>query len=203
MTFPMQYSDEPSSNNFPGKVLIPKDPNNRDFTSGDQAAEIEYADGIGVGYRYFDKAKIATAYPFGHGLSYTNFTYDDIHVTSPHAGQIDIDVNVTNSGHTAGKEVVQIYVGAPEGKLSKPVKELRAFGKTKLLQAGEKQTLHFALEPMDLSSFDSDRSSWVAEQGNYTIYLGASSQDIRKTANVTRKQERMLDKVHPGLQPQN
>ena len=203
MTFPMRYTDEPSSGNFPGKVLIPKDPNNHDFTSGDQAAEIEYTDGLGVGYRYFDKEKMATAYPFGHGLSYTDFTYDDIHVVSPRAGHVDIDVNVTNSGQTAGKEVVQIYVGAPKGKLLKPIKELRAFAKTKLLQVGEKQTLHFSLKPMDMSSFDPERSSWVAEQGNYTIYVGASSQDIRKTAAFTLNQELIVEKVHPVLQPQN
>ena len=202
MTFPMQYKDVPSSSNFPGKVLIPKDPNNHDFTSGDQAAEIDYTDGINVGYRYYDKAKIPTAYPFGYGLSYTNFTYDHLHVSPSSTEQINIDVDVSNSGQVAGKEAVQIYIGAPEGQLSKPVKELRAFAKTKLLQAGEKQTLHFALTSMDLSSFNTDKSSWIADKGTYTVYAGASSQDIRQTATFTLNQERVAEKVHPALLPQ-
>ena len=204
VTFPARYTDLPSAVNFPGQVLIPKDPNNHDPLSGDQAAEIEYQDGMNLGYRYFDRAKVKVAYPFGFGLSYSRFTYGQPRVSMPKTGQsgvLDIDVDVRNSGAVAGKESVQIYLAAPKAASNTPVKELRAFAKTKLLRPGELQTLRIHLEPMDWASYNVSAARWVIPAGAYQIMVGASSQDIRGTASFEQKQEIVVQQVSPQLRP--
>lgn len=132
--------------------------------------------------------KKEVSYPFGFGLSYTVFEYETP-VVSAKKGVFNITMEVKNTGNTAGKESVQVYVGAPAEDMVKPVKELRAFAKTGLLEPGESETLIFTFTARELASFDSVRSGWVTEPGTYTIYLGASSADIRQMTSLSVKKE--------------
>jgi beta-glucosidase len=135
-----------------------------------------------VGYRYFNTKNVKTAYEFGFGLSYTQFEYSPIKLSSTDfKDKITATITIKNSGKTAGKEIVQLYLNAPSEKLKKPSEELKGFAKTKLLQAGESQTITFTLTPSELASYDSNLSSWVAEAGKYTIRIGGSSLDIKQT----------------------
>ena len=189
-TFAVSLDDYPSMQNFPGVVLEEAQPKGREFDQvvDVKAAEVVYDDSIWVGYRAFNTRKQAhkqarrpsTAYPFGFGLSYTTFQYDDLRLSSQQfCEQLQIDITVTNTGAVAGKEVVQLYIAAPEGGLVKPAMELKAFAKTRLLQAGESQTLIFELTERDLASFDPDANHWVVAAGDYRVNVGASSEDIR------------------------
>jgi beta-glucosidase len=188
-TLPMDYPDAPSSKNFPG---LP----------AEAPTEITYEDGIYVGYRYFDAFGVQPAYEFGYGLSYTKYDYKNLKInSSKFSKELTCTVDIVNSGSTAGKEVVQLYVSAPVTKLDKPAQELRAFAKTKLLQPGEKQTLSFKLAARDLASFHTDASAWIAEAGNYTLKVGASSRDIRQTAPFNLAKDLIVEKVNKVLGP--
>ncbi|OCB68835.1 glycoside hydrolase family 3 C-terminal domain-containing protein [Flavobacterium glycines] len=181
-SFPVSYIDVPSSKNFPGKQLPLKEGEILDPVMPTYPAEITYDDDIYVGYRHFNTNNIKTAYEFGFGLSYTQFEYSDIKLSSSEfKDKITATITIKNTGKTAGKEVVQLYLNAPSVKLKKPSEELKGFAKTKLLQAGESQTISFTLTPGELASYDSNISSWIAEAGNYTIQIGASSLNIKKT----------------------
>lgn len=170
-TFPKQYEDVSSAKNFPG-------------TPAAKPEEIKYEEGIYVGYRHFDKTKTETAYPFGFGLSYTTFAYNNLKISTKN-GKVSIAVQVQNIGKTAGQEVAQVYVSAPGKQMDKPEQELRSFDKTRLLKPGEKQTLRFTLKTEDLASFDPTTNTWVTEAGEYKIRVGASSKDIRQTGAWT------------------
>lgn len=179
-TFAIRLSDYPASNGFPGKELLGPDPNAKSvFTQVARAAEVEYRDGIWVGYRHFDTHEVEVAYPFGHGLSYTTFAYSDLQVDASQPGRVQASVKVTNTGRLAGREVAQVYVSAPQGALEKPAQELRAFAKTGELQPGQSQVLQFDIDGKDLASFDTSRGRWVADAGTYHLRVGASSRDIR------------------------
>ena len=109
-------------------------------------AEVTYEEGIYVGYRYYNTFNVKTAYEFGYGLSYTNFNYSNLTLSSSiFSGKIIATVTITNSGSVAGKEVVQLYLNAPAKKTDKPSEELKAFAKTNLLQPGKSQTLKFVI----------------------------------------------------------
>jgi beta-glucosidase len=153
----------------------------------DPVANVDYTvyeEDIFVGYRYFDTFRKEVSYPFGYGLSYTTFAYSNP-VIREKDDEFTVSIDITNSGDVPGKEVVQLYVTAPQNPaLPKPVKELKAFGKTGELQAGEKQTLILKLAKSDLASFDNEQSAWVVDPGTYSILLGSSSRDIRQTAEL-------------------
>lgn len=201
-TFPAKYEDVPSAKSFPGKEFPEK------ATTGMMGmksipAEVTYQEGIYVGYRYYSTFNVKPAYEFGYGLSYTSFSYSNLKLSSPtFKGRLTATVTVTNSGQVSGKEVVQLYVGAPAGKLDKPAEELRAFGKTGLLKPGQSQTMSFVLAAADLASFDTPSSSWVAEGGQYTVKIGASSADIRLSAGFTLPGDLVVEKDHKVLAPQ-
>ena len=182
-TFAVDLADSPAFAGFPGKVVLGPDPNAKTgiemFDAMPREAEVEYHDSIWVGYRHFDTRNAAVAYPFGFGLSYTSFGYSDLTVNLGSDGQLHASVKVTNTGKVAGREVAQVYVSAPQGVLEKPAHELRAFGKTGVLQAGQSQVLQFQIEGKDLASFDTGRGRWVADAGTYSLRVGASSRDIR------------------------
>lgn len=165
-TFPKDYKDVPSSNSFPG---IP----------ADFPLDSNYNEGIFVGYRYYDTFKIPVAYPFGYGMSYSQFDFSNLKVQNDESSKtLQVSFTVTNSGNTEGKEVAQIYVSAPHQKMKKPIQELKAFAKTELLQSGKSQTFSVTIPYYDLSSFDSVTSSWKLETGNYELRVGNSSQNI-------------------------
>lgn len=184
MTFPIQYIDVPSSANFPYDYEAdPEQIINGIFTNRGLKHEqrnvdyTEYVEGIFVGYRYFDTSNKAVSYPFGYGLSYTQFEFGNPKVRQSKEGHT-VTIDITNIGKVAGKEVVQLYIKAPESNLAKPRKELKAFAKTKLLQAGEKQTLSLYIKPDDLASFDEDRHAWVLDSGRYQLEIGNSVTNI-------------------------
>ena len=201
MTFPATYSDVPSAKTFPGRELVGK-PNMINLPFAGKPAEALYEEGIYVGYRYYNTFSIKPAYEFGYGLSYTNFTYKDLRLSSQRfRDKVIATVSVLNSGKTAGKEVVELYVGAPRQKLSKPMSELRAFAKTKLLQPGELQTLTFTLMAKDLASYDEATSAWVAEAGSYKIMVGASSLKIKNTATLEMAKDLVVEKSKKLMAP--
>jgi beta-glucosidase len=161
----------------------------------------EYAEDIYVGYRYFDSFDIPVSYPFGFGLSYTTFAYSDSKIAEK-GDAYEISVNVKNTGNHEGKEVVELYVSAPDSKTAnKPVKELKAYAKTKALKAGESETVKLTVKAADLASFDEASSSWVVAEGEYQFLIGASSQDIKDTlkANVKAQQTKVNDVMKPAF----
>lgn len=188
MTFPRKYTDNPSSANFPG---IP----------ADDPKFVDYKEGIYVGYRYFTSFNVKPSFEFGYGLSYTTFKFDKVKISNPEfsENQMKISVDVKNTGKTDGKEVVQLYLSAPKGKLDKPLKELKAFAKTKLLNAGETQTVEFTLTTRDLASFNPESSSWIADKGIYTIEIGNSSTKIQSTNKFVLKMDIECEKVNNVL----
>ncbi len=166
-TFARRLDDYPAAKNFPGVMV-------------DDVAEVTYQDGIRVGYRGFMEQDIKPAYPFGFGLSYTEFKYTGLSLSSHNfKDKIKVEVKVTNVGAIPGREVVQLYLTAPPGGLKKPERELRGFAKSSLLQPGESQTMYFELTSRDLASFSMSDNLWVATAGKYRISIGASSEDIR------------------------
>ncbi len=193
-TFPLAWSDVPSSANFPGRALPVSDPEARGPQGTDPAAEVIYEDDIWVGYRHFVTREADVAYPFGYGLSYTRFAYEDLELSSDEfEGAIDVSVTVTNEGEASGREVVQLYLAAP-GE-NKPARELRAFAKTRTLEPGESETLSFTLTGRDLASFDEAALAWVADAGGYRVQLGASSVDIRQEAEFQLGETKTIEAV--------
>lgn len=186
-TFPLRWEDVPSSADFPGRTLLGADPAATGLMKlfGDRAAEVEYLDDIWVGYRHFTTRRVPVAFPFGFGLSYTTFRYSgltlDRRVLGPSG--ITASVTVTNTGRRAGREVVQLYLSAPGRSMAKPALELKAFAKTKRLAPGGSQRLSFKIEASDLASFDEKQGKWVVERGDHTLRVGASSEDIRASAD--------------------
>lgn len=185
MTFPVSALDHPSSANFPNC------PQNGESEEGlkKNFDYTEYAEGIWVGYRHFNTRGVEVSYPFGYGLSYTTFEYSQP-VVKASSGGFTASVTVTNTGTVAGKEVVEVYVSAPSGGLEKPSRELKAFGKTKLLAPGESQTLSFTVPAYELASFNEKASRWETASGAYTVHFGASVEDIRATGAFSIKKPR-------------
>ena len=199
-TFPMTYSDVPSAKIFPGKELPGVPPSGLN-PFGDKPSESTYDEGIYVGYRYYETFSVRPAYDFGYGLSYTNFSYGNVKLSSDKFLVVTASVPVTNNGKVPGKEVVQLYVTAPKQGLSKPALELKAFTKTRLLQPGESQTISFTLSPKDLASFDPASSSWIVDPGAYTFKVGASSSQIKSSASVNVAKQIVVQKSQKLLAP--
>jgi beta-glucosidase len=168
-TFANRLEDYPSTYNF-----------------HESEAYIEYTDDIYVGYRYFEthsEAANKVNYPFGFGLSYTNFQWSVVSAKEQ-KGIIQVQIHVTNTGDIAGKEVLQIYGGAPQGLLGKPAKSLVAFKKTRLLKAGESQLLSLEFSVDDMASYDDlgkvQKSAYVLEAGEYVFFVGTSVRTAEK-----------------------
>ncbi|MBQ8457927.1 MAG: glycoside hydrolase family 3 C-terminal domain-containing protein [Prevotella sp.] len=201
MTWPIAATDHPSTQNFPGNI---------DFYSfqeakGNKAALPGYDytnhdEDIYVGYRYFDSFNKNVAYPFGYGLSYTTFEYSDAAV-KVNGDVVTVSITVKNTGKVAGKEIAQVYVAAPTGKIEKPCHELKGFAKTRELKPGEKQTLTIQIQKRELASFDEANSQWITEAGQYAFQIGASSRDIRATVNA--KLTEYTEKVSNVLAPKH
>ena len=160
-SFVVKYEDDPTAKGFPGKAY--GEEVNLGFMKMHHA-DIDYSEGVYVGYRAYDKKRIKPSFPFGFGLSYTEFTYSDLKFSdNQFNGLITVSVTVKNTGKVNGKEVAQLYLSAPGKSMDKPLAELKGFAKTRLLQPGESQTLTFNLDARALASYDEARSAWVAE----------------------------------------
>ena len=184
MTFPLHLMDAASSKNFPIDATNEVYFMNRRENSNLKDVDVtRYEEGIYVGYRWFDKQGLEVSYPFGFGLSYTSFEYSEPTVVND-GKTVTATVCVKNVGSVPGKEAVQLYVSAPAGSLDKPVKELKAYAKTAKLAPGESQTLTLTFPTSELASFDEEKSAWVVDAGTYSFLFGASSRDIRCTAQA-------------------
>lgn len=206
VSFPTTYEELPTVKNFPGRVTQPADTSNHSLMAGAAAAEVVYEEGIFNGYRFYESPQNGVAalpaYEFGFGLSYTSFSFDQpVISTAKMNGPASFSLRVTNTGKVAGKEVVQLYISAPGKTIPVPGIELKAFAKTGLLLPGQSQTIHFTIDPRDLASYDTGRNVWVAEAGNYTIRVGASSRDIRLNSTITLDQEVITEHTHKVLLP--
>ena len=203
MTWPVKFTDAYSSKNFP----IDQDPRIDMLNQGQKGnvKNVDYTDyeeDIYVGYRYFDSFEVPVAYPFGFGLSYTTFEYSDAKIAEK-GDAYEVSVTVKNTGAREGKEVVELYVSAPDNKAAnKPAKELKAFAKTKALKAGESETITMTVKAADLASFDEAASAWVVAEGEYQFLVGASAQDIKATlpAAVKASSEKVNDVMKPEVQ---
>jgi beta-glucosidase len=163
-TWPVRLEDNPAFINYPG-----------------ENGRVLYGEGLFVGYRYYDKKKIAPLFPFGYGLSYTTFEYANLRLDRAEytlGEPIVVSVDITNAGSRAGKEVVQLYVRDVKSRLVRPEKELKAFAKV-ALEPGETQCVTLTLDERALSFYDDAQTQWVAEAGEFEVLVGASSRDIR------------------------
>ena len=201
MTWPVKFSDAYSSKNFPVDKTA-----KLDFMNTVERGNVknvdwtDYEEDIYVGYRYFDSFDVPVSYPFGFGLSYTTFEYADAKVAEKD-GNYEVSVTIKNTGDHEGKEVVELYVAAPDSKAAnKPVKELKAYAKTKNLKPGESETLKLCVSAADLASFDEAASAWVVAEGEYQFLIGASSQDIKVSMPAAVKAQ--TTKVNDVMKPQ-
>ena len=189
MTFPVKYEDTPSFKNWIG-------------TPAENPTSVTYEDGIYVGYRYYTTFNIKPSYEFGYGLSYTTFDYSGLTLGSKtFTNKMTVSVTIKNTGKTAGKEVVELYLSAPSKSIDKPKEELKGFGKTNLLQPGESQTITLTINSKDLASFIPNKNAWIAEAGKYKVAVGSSSLDIKKTAEFSLVKEKVVEKTNPAFAP--
>ena len=181
-TFPRRLEDNPSYLYF----------------FGDEQNKTEYREGVFVGYRYYDKKNMDVLFPFGYGLSYTTFEYSNLTLDKSKMNDTDtltVSVNVRNTGKVKGKEVVQLYVGMPESRTIRPVKELRGFEKIEL-EPGEEKTVTFTLAKRAFAYYRTDISDWYVESGDYTIMAAKSSRDIACTATVNVTSTTQIKRVY-------
>lgn len=168
-TFPLKLSDNPSYLNFPG-----------------YKGKVNYAEGVYVGYRYYDTKEMQVLYPFGHGLSYTEFAYGTP-VLSENSfkenGKITVSVTVKNIGKCFGKETVQLYIRDNTHKVARPDKELKGFQKI-ALDAGESQRVEFTVDAQSLAYYDVDLQEWYAHTGTYDLIIARSAQDIVAVCSI-------------------
>ena len=144
---------------------------------------VEYKEGLFYGYRYYEKEGIEVAFPFGYGKSYTTFEYEDLKIEVAE-GLLNVSFTVKNTGTVDGKEAVQVYVGENNPAVERPVKELKGFDKIEL-KAGETKKVDITIKVSDLGYYDTDKKAFVTDSGEYTVYAGASSSDIRLKDTVT------------------
>lgn len=167
-TFPKRLADNPAYINYPG-----------------ENGHVLYGEGLFVGYRYYDRKDVEPLFPFGFGLSYTSFTYHNLRLSATAMRpdeRITVSVDVTNTGARPGTEVVQLYVGDSEARLARPDKELKGFAKI-ALQPGETTTVTFTIDRQALSYYDPAVPGWVAEPGEFVVFVGRSAADIRLSAS--------------------
>ena len=157
--------------------------------------DTRYKEGIYVGYRYFDSVGAKPMFPFGYGLSYTKFEISNASVSAD-GEHISVTANVKNIGHRTGKEVLQLYISVPQGRLDRPFQTLAAFAKTKELDPNETQTIKLHFDLSDLASFDTENSAYILEQGDYVLRLGTSSADTLVCGVVILDAEATVRHVH-------
>ncbi len=157
-----------------------------------------YKEGIYVGYRWFDASGRAVLYPFGYGLSYTEFAVSNIY-TAIDGKIVTVTATIANTGKYPGKEVLQVYLSCPQGKLDKPVKELAAFCKTAELEPGQSQTIATSFDLSDFASYDEEAAAYILEQGNYAVLCGTGLENAVATAVLALDQTVLIRQVKPLL----
>jgi beta-glucosidase len=165
-TIPVRLEDTPAFLDFPGEF-----------------SHVRYGEGLFVGYRWYDARRMDVAYPFGHGLSYTTFAYGDATAVVDANGDVEVTVDVTNSGTRAGREVVQAYTSLAGSAVQRAPRELKAFASV-ALEPGETRTVTLTVRRKDLAYWDIRVDRWIVEGGEYTVDVAASSRDIRSSASV-------------------
>jgi beta-glucosidase len=176
-TFPLRLSDTPAFDNFPG---------GNDDHSG---RSVLYGEGVFVGYRAYDHRNQDVLFPFGHGLSYTSFVYNNIQLdkkTMADTEILTVTVDVKNTGKREGKEIVQLYIEDKTGYAVRPIRELKGFEKVSL-DAGETKTVAFTLDKRAFAYYNTGLGDWFSPSGEYEIVIGASSRDLRQRESVTIK----------------
>lgn len=175
------YGDVNPSGRLPETLPLKLEDNPSYIFYSGEGDKVEYREGVFVGYRYYDKKKMEVLFPFGHGLSYTSFLFSNLKVSQKRMDdteELQVTVEVKNTGHCAGKEVVQLYVAAPEdGEVIRPVRELRGFEKVELAP-GERKTVSFRLGRRAFAYYDTEISDFRVPTGEYRIEIGRSSRDI-------------------------
>ncbi len=167
VSFVKEWKDSPAYGHYPGKNL-----------------QVDYAEGIYVGYRYFDKRKIEPLFPFGYGLSYTKFDYSDLKISpgQTSGAPVEVTLSVRNSGSRAGAEVVELYVHDGHSSVDRPVQELKGFQRI-TLSPGESKDVHFKLDRSAIAFYSTAKKDWVTEPGRFDVLVGSSSRDIRAKAS--------------------
>jgi beta-glucosidase len=171
-SFPRKLSDNPTCLTYPG-----------------EGGRVKYAEGVFVGYRYYESKEMDTLFPFGHGLSYTTFEYSDLALDKPEIdaqGVVTASVTVANTGKTVGKTVVQLYVAPPSGELIRPLRELKGFEKISL-QPGESKTVSITLDSRDFAFWNAFKHEWNVEGGEYRIQIGENAHVVALEAALTVK----------------
>jgi beta-glucosidase len=166
----VRFADNPTIGAFPGEL-----------------GHVRYGEGLLIGYRWYDAHRLAVAYPFGHGLSYTSFAYSDLSVTVLTDGddpRVEVRLTVTNTGERTGRETVQLYVTDPQASVYRPEQELRAFTQV-TLAPGESAPVTLTLGARAFAFWHEAAHGWVVEGGEFGVRIGASSRDIRLTGTVT------------------
>jgi beta-glucosidase len=171
VSFVKEWKDSPAYGHYPGENL-----------------QVEYAEGIYVGYRYFDTKKVEPLFPFGYGLSYTRFEYSDLKISpsTTSAGKVDVSLQLRNAGTRAGAEVVELYVHDGHSSVDRPVQELKGFRRI-TLTPGEKTVIHFMLDRSAFAFYNPAKKDWVTEPGSFDVLVGSSSRDIRVKGSFTWK----------------
>jgi beta-glucosidase len=170
-TFPKRLEDNPTYHNWPGENL-----------------KVVYGEGLYIGYRHYERLGINPLFPFGHGLSYTSFTYGAPTISShvlAEPDKITITIPVTNSGGVDGAEIVQAYIHDQESRLPRPEKELQAFDKV-FLKPGETKDATLILDKYSVGYYDTNLNAWIAEAGVFEVLVGASSVDIKYVFSNSR-----------------
>jgi beta-glucosidase len=172
VSFVKQWKDSPAYGHYPGENL-----------------QVDYAEGIYVGYRYFDKKKIEPLFPFGYGLSYTKFDYSDLKVSPSEAspGQpLKVSLQVRNSGSRPGAEIVELYVHDGHSSADRPIQELKGFRRVDLAP-GESKVVQFTLDRAAMAFYSTTKKDWVTEPGQFDVLVGASSRDLRMKSSFILK----------------
>ena len=170
VSFVKEWKDSPAYGHYPGEHL-----------------QVEYAEGIYVGYRYFDRQKVEPLFPFGYGLSYTKFDYSDLKVSPGEASSgtpVEVSLQVRNSGSRAGAEVVELYVHDGHASVDRPIQELKGFSRV-TLAPGETKTVHLTLDRSATAFYSTAKKDWVTEPGQFDVLVGSSSRDIRMKGSFT------------------
>lgn len=209
MTFPVNYMDHASSQNFPWHFKVKDEDKWALFMgsvkneSGEPRKDVEYClyeEDVYVGYRYFDTFNKEVSYPFGYGLSYTTFDYANAQLKE-RKGVWTLTVDVTNTGERAGKEVVELYVTSPAIEAGRPAQELVAFAKTSLLEPGKTEKVTLTFDRHSLAWYNAEASAWVMEKGDYVAKVAASSREAKLEVPFTVKKARVVEKTHDVMHP--